>query len=99
MADRQELKGPIAFNPIERREFLRWRTFLSSGLFLNFKNKLFKSLVAGKLSESAQSRQSGSLKKSEEKMIRTGCPSHNCGGRCVLPRLCQGWGNHQDRWR
>lgn len=21
---------------------------------------------------------------SEEKMIRTGCPSHNCGGRCVL---------------
>ena len=45
--------------------------------------KVSTSLI-GKLLGSRPVRQATSTLTGEEKMVRVGCPSHNCGGRCLL---------------
>lgn len=41
-------------------------------------------LKRGKKSDETTSVLSGYLLSGDEKIIRTGCPAHNCGGRCLL---------------
>jgi anaerobic dimethyl sulfoxide reductase subunit A len=78
------MKGPALKKKVEtaamsRRGFLRWSALVGSSVAAS------KSLAGGfrrrdprhSLVEAAQSA-------AEERMIRTGCPSHNCGGRCLL---------------
>ncbi|HPC98584.1 MAG TPA: molybdopterin-dependent oxidoreductase [Bacteroidales bacterium] len=59
----------------------------------SFSRRLFVKLSAltgalllrkGKKSDDTASVLSGYLASGEEKIIRTGCPAHNCGGRCLL---------------
>jgi anaerobic dimethyl sulfoxide reductase subunit A len=73
------LKKKIETSSMSRRSFLRWSALVGSSAAAS------KGLAAGfrrrdprhALVEAAQSA-------AEERMIRTGCPSHNCGGRCLL---------------
>jgi len=62
---------------IDRRGFLKWSAFLGGS-----------ALAAGPIVSATESDKiiRESLKKLApyERMIRTGCPSHNCGGRCLL---------------
>ena len=71
------LKKAIERSTMSRRGFLRWSALVGSAAVSS------KGLAAGfrrrdprhALVEQAPS---------EERMIRAGCPSHNCGGRCLL---------------
>ncbi|MBE0713901.1 MAG: molybdopterin-dependent oxidoreductase, partial [Candidatus Aminicenantes bacterium] len=73
------LKKKIETSGMSRRSFLRWSALVGSSAAAS------KGLAAGfrrrdprhALVEAAESA-------AEERMIRTGCPSHNCGGRCLL---------------
>jgi len=58
---------------INRRSFVKWSslatgTLLGPGVLISCKNKD---------TERAESPK-------EERIIRTGCPAHNCGGKCLL---------------
>jgi anaerobic dimethyl sulfoxide reductase subunit A len=62
---------------IDRRSFLKWSAFLSGSTI--FSCPLSRGLEAAeyigkRIAESGPA----------EQIIRTGCPSHNCGGRCLL---------------
>jgi anaerobic dimethyl sulfoxide reductase subunit A len=71
------LKKKIDTSAMSRRSFLRWSALVGSAAASS------KGLAAGfrrrdprhALVEQAPA---------EECMVRTGCPSHNCGGRCLL---------------
>lgn len=69
-------KSPLT-TPVNRRGFLKWSAFLGG-----------TALSAGPFRSTAHAGDilENSSKKflPEERMIRTGCPSHNCGGRCLL---------------
>ncbi len=64
---------------MSRRSFLRWSALVGSsaaaskGLAAGFRRRDPRHVFA----EAARSG-------AEERMIRTGCPAHNCGGRCLL---------------
>jgi len=58
----------------DRRCFLKWSLLVGSSFLVTFP---LGDLLA---SEGASSRQATS----GTRVVRTGCPSHNCGGRCVL---------------
>jgi anaerobic dimethyl sulfoxide reductase subunit A len=66
--------------PMSRRGFLRWSAFVGTTaaagkrLFGGFPRKT-RTAGAGAPDQPVPA---------VEKMIRTGCPSHNCGGRCLL---------------
>lgn len=62
----------VASFPLSRRCFLKWSTLLGSSI-----------LTA---SPSGRGMNSGDLGQDPagERMVRVGCPSHNCGGRCLL---------------
>ena len=70
----------IEFESIKRRSFLRWSGLIGSAALGS--PSLVKRLKAKTLSRSG--RDSAAVSSSAGMMIRTGCPSHNCGGRCVL---------------
>jgi anaerobic dimethyl sulfoxide reductase subunit A len=81
------IKKKIESAPMDRRGFLGWSSFFGGSALTA--SKWGKGLKLG----SKASRRSGNSASSpfqaqaaagEEKMIRTGCPSHNCGGRCLL---------------
>lgn len=61
---------------INRRSFLKWSAFLGSAA------------ATGALSNSLEiideSKTLQDIDPQVEKMIRVGCPAHNCGGRCLL---------------
>jgi len=64
-----------------RRSFLRWSTLLgTAAASLKLKGKSGSPSRPGPSASSPAVQASGS----EERMVRTGCPSHNCGGRCLL---------------
>ncbi|MFH1945488.1 MAG: DMSO/selenate family reductase complex A subunit [Acidobacteriota bacterium] len=69
-------KAPLD-TPVNRRGFLKWSAFLGG-----------TALSAGPFRSAAHAgdilENSSHKFLSEERMIRTGCPSHNCGGRCLL---------------
>jgi anaerobic dimethyl sulfoxide reductase subunit A len=64
-------------HPMDRRSFLKWSAFLSSAALLD--GPLMR-LTGGPDGSPPESLQTAS----GHRMIRTGCPSHNCGGRCLL---------------
>lgn len=62
---------------MERRSFLKWGALLSGGTML-------RHTLIGKLISTDQISEVAKNFDSIERMIRVGCPSHNCGGRCLL---------------
>ncbi len=62
------------FPEIDRRSFLKWSAFLGGSVFVS------RPLVP--LSKPNTDPSSASPDK--ERMVRTGCPAHNCGGKCLL---------------
>lgn len=64
----------------DRRTFVKWSSLISG------------SLLAGPVLQSCSNPSAGSAESNiaagagipETKIIRTGCPSHNCGGKCLL---------------
>jgi anaerobic dimethyl sulfoxide reductase subunit A len=73
------LKKTIETSSMSRRSFLRWGALVGSaaasskGMAGGFRRRDPRHALV----EAAQSA-------AEERMVRTGCPSHNCGGRCLL---------------
>ena len=73
------LKKKMDSDAMSRRGFLRWSAFLGSSAAAG--RRLFGG-GRGRAAETA-----GAAPQAEtavERMVRTGCPSHNCGGRCLL---------------
>jgi len=62
---------------LKRRKFIKSSALLSGGIFAG--NPLLAQLMA----DDEVKRVAGSHF-SYEKMVRLGCPAHNCGGRCLL---------------
>lgn len=62
---------------MKRRDFLKYGSLFSGGMLLGA-SMLSELLANNEVLKAAKSFSS------EEKMIRVGCPSHNCGGRCLL---------------
>ncbi|MFO7867472.1 MAG: DMSO/selenate family reductase complex A subunit [Candidatus Aminicenantes bacterium] len=58
--------------PLDRRRFLKWSAFAGGSIFIP------GTAVPG--FDRIRPGERGSA----ERMIRTGCPAHNCGGRCLL---------------
>jgi len=63
-----------SFFRTNRRAFLKWSAV--AGTSLLGENNLFSGVFKPYFPEEN--------KTGEEKIIRTGCPAHNCGGRCLL---------------
>jgi anaerobic dimethyl sulfoxide reductase subunit A len=80
MSERGRIKKKLDSASMKRRSFLGWGTFFSGSALAS--TKLAKKFKRAPSSTSAGPRLQESS--SEVKMIRTGCPSHNCGGRCLL---------------
>ncbi len=59
--------------PLSRRCFLKWSTLLGSSFFTVFPLSKGSDFI-GPIQDAAAG----------ERVIRVGCPSHNCGGRCLL---------------
>jgi len=57
-----------------RRSFMKWSAILGSSIL--GRNSVFKEIFTPYNPEQPQD--------NESKIIRTGCPAHNCGGRCLL---------------
>jgi anaerobic dimethyl sulfoxide reductase subunit A len=79
ISDTGPIKKKLNAAKMKRRSFLGWSTFLGGSALASTKlGKKFKPAAGTPpgpvLQESA----------AEVKMVRTGCPSHNCGGRCLL---------------
>ena len=79
ISDTGPIKKKLDAAKMKRRSFLGWSTFFGSSALASTKlGKKFKPAAGTPpgpvFQESA----------SEVKMVRTGCPSHNCGGRCLL---------------
>jgi anaerobic dimethyl sulfoxide reductase subunit A len=73
MSEEKKIRSKTG-SAINRRGFIRWSAF-AGGSFL----------AADALGSFLIRRDPGDLKQtSEAKIIRTGCPGHNCGGRCLL---------------
>jgi anaerobic dimethyl sulfoxide reductase subunit A len=70
----------MELSSMSRRGFLRWSAVV--GTSAAAANKLAAGLR--KKSAGLPGGQAGPAAPALEKMIRTGCPSHNCGGRCLL---------------
>lgn len=62
---------------MERRNFLKLGAISSTGM-------IFGASFVRKLMASDSVKKIANTFTGEEKMIRVGCPSHNCGGRCLL---------------
>jgi len=79
---------------MSRRGFLRWSASVgtaaagSGKLLAGLRKRRTPGGPAARLSPSAPGAAGAasreSLSVSAERMVRTGCPSHNCGGRCLL---------------
>jgi anaerobic dimethyl sulfoxide reductase subunit A len=80
MSSRGRIKKKLDSAPMKRRSFLGWSTFFggsalaSTKLAKKFKRASSPASAGPRLQESSP----------EVRMVRTGCPSHNCGGRCLL---------------
>jgi len=79
MSELPLIKKKLEAAEMKRRSFLGWSTFLGSSALAS--TKLAKKLRSAPSSPPGPLFQESS---SEVKMVRTGCPSHNCGGRCLL---------------
>lgn len=59
----------------DRRGFIRWSSMITGSL-----------LIPGVLTscDSTSQNKNGNIASAGARVIRTGCPSHNCGGKCLL---------------
>ena len=77
--DAGPIKKKLDTAKMKRRSFLGWSTFFGSsalaGTKLRKKSKPTARTPPGPVFQESSA---------EAKMVRTGCPSHNCGGRCLL---------------
>ncbi len=64
------------YNKLDRRNFLKWSAVLGGGILAS--GGLISCMHELGLDETA------TLEENREKMMRVGCPAHNCGGRCLL---------------
>src|SRR4030043_2349592 len=64
----------VSLTPLSRRCFLKWSTLLGSSFFTAFPPGRAQPSSVGPLQDPATG----------ERVIRVGCPGHNCGGRCLL---------------
>ena len=80
MSDLPGLNKKLEMRAMKRRSFLGWSSFFGSAALLKGKSRSKERTPppSSPISLAAQEAQG------EVKMIRTGCPSHNCGGRCLL---------------
>jgi len=79
MSDDGLIKKKLETAPMKRRSFLGWSSFFGGAALTSSKRaKPFRHAPPAEPTPSAQ--EAGA----DFKMIRTGCPSHNCGGRCLL---------------
>jgi len=79
MSERGLIKKKIESTPMKRRSFLGWSSFFGGSALASARlTKKFKRASPPKSAPAIQGASTGL------KMIRTGCPSHNCGGRCLL---------------
>ncbi len=62
--------------PVSRRGFLRWGALTGSAALVR--------PVRGGTGGARGAGAAASVPGAGERMVRTGCPSHNCGGRCLL---------------
>jgi anaerobic dimethyl sulfoxide reductase subunit A len=79
ISDTGPIKKKLDTAKMKRRSFLGWSTFFGSTALAGAK--------LGKKSKPAAGNTPGPAfqeSSAEVKMVRTGCPSHNCGGRCLL---------------
>ena len=72
------MKKQIDFAPMSRRSFLRWSALVGTSAVA------VKGASGSKRLFVPASVEASSGASSAERMIRVGCPSHNCGGRCLL---------------
>jgi anaerobic dimethyl sulfoxide reductase subunit A len=75
------IKKKIESAPMARRRFLGWSSFFGGSALTASKwgKKLKRPVRSGAWTAGAVQEADA-----EEKIVRTGCPSHNCGGRCLL---------------
>lgn len=73
----------IDLEPMKRRRFLGWSAAVGTGA-LTLKLKGAPKPVPAARRTTRRQEAAGEIK-----MIRTGCPSHNCGGRCLLKVFVQ----------
>jgi len=78
------IKKKIETASMSRRSFLHWSSFVGGSAFAGRK-------LAGRLRRAAtgagsglKGRLAGVQDDAPLRVVRTGCPSHNCGGRCLL---------------
>ena len=78
------IKKKIETASMSRRSFLHWSSFVGGSAFAGRK-------LAGRLRRAAtgagsglRGRWAGVQDDAPLRVVRTGCPSHNCGGRCLL---------------
>ncbi|MGA2362274.1 MAG: DMSO/selenate family reductase complex A subunit [Candidatus Aminicenantales bacterium] len=76
------LKKKMELASMSRRGFLRWSAGV--GASAAAAGKLAAGLRKKRPASSANAAQAVPAVPVVEKMVRTGCPSHNCGGRCLL---------------
>ena len=62
--------------PVSRRGFLRWGALTGSAALVR--------PVRGRSGTEIGGGAAAAVPGAGERMVRTGCPSHNCGGRCLL---------------
>jgi len=79
ISDTGPIKKKLNAAKMKRRSFLGWSTFLGGSALASAKlGKKFKPAAGTPPGPHFQE------SSAEVKMVRTGCPSHNCGGRCLL---------------
>jgi len=62
---------------MDRRSFLKWSAFLGGAVMMENPLVTIPPSPDGQTAGTARA-------ESVTRMVRTGCPSHNCGGRCLL---------------
>ncbi|MBM3295595.1 MAG: dimethyl sulfoxide reductase subunit A [Candidatus Aminicenantes bacterium] len=74
------MKKPIDASPMKRRSFLGWGAALGGAVVGRFRPPLSSRPPAA----NPPGRPAASPGNSDVRVVRTCCPSHNCGGRCLL---------------
>jgi anaerobic dimethyl sulfoxide reductase subunit A len=78
------IKKKIETSSMSRRSFLHWSSLVGGSAFAGRKLAgRVKSVLAGART-SFRKHQAAADAAGSVRIVRTGCPSHNCGGRCLL---------------
>ena len=80
MREKDFVENKPLLGPISRRGFFKWSAFV--GTTLTTAGSVNRGLIALDKEEILSS-----IGKLGERMVRVGCPAHNCGGKCLLKVL------------